>query len=315
MRLLYTLAPFSQPSSRSPSISMPCKRLFHWLCTPSLAPVSGIFIHLTNITRASYQGVISVLSGEIQTAAHYTSIASRLLMAAGAHAISSTESSNLRQHLRSLFWFCYTLDKDLTLRTGEPHCLRDDDCNLDLPPRYEENLHQCLDYSPGAAATDISGPIFPCDIRLSMIKSRTFTVLYSRNALHKSDVDLLRSVRELDEELECWRTSIPEHLRPQLCFSSRESKTKSTFMVLTHMSYYCCVNLIHLAGSRCSAWRSKSPQVPGMIDGLQSSLAISVEASRSLLLYLEDSKTRVDASSFWYTNGPPKSHLYLHLDS
>lgn len=222
---------------------------------------------------------------------------------------TSTAPTNIRRHLRNLFWFCYTLDKDLTLRTGEPHCLKDDDCNLDLPAKYEENIHLCLYYRPGTAPADTSGPVFPCDLRLSKIKSRTFAALYSRDAFHKSDVDLLRSVRELDEELECWRVSIPEHLRPQLCFAPRDSRTESTFLVLMHMRYYCCVNLIHLAGSRCSSWRSTSPQAPGMMDGLQSSLALSVEASRSLLLYLGDSSARVNAACFWYVPPPSGSPL------
>ncbi|KAJ6012637.1 hypothetical protein N7522_002992 [Penicillium canescens] len=271
-------------------------------------------LNLDALQTAISLALISILAGEVQTAVHYTSIASRLLMASGAHTISddmncnSTVPSILRQHLRSLFWFCYTLDKDLALRTGQPHCLRDDDCVLDIPPTYKENLHLCLDYSPGTADTNISGPIYPSDLRLSKIKSRTFAALYSHKAFHKSDVNLLRSIRELDEELECWRISLPGNLRPQLSFAPTHSKPKNTYIVLTHMNYYCCVNLIHLAGGRCSAWRSTSPVV-GMLDGLHSSLALSVEASRSLLLFLDDSEARISAASFWYVNPESQSSL------
>lgn len=221
---------------------------------------------------------------------------------------SSSVPSILRQHLRSLFWLCYTLDKDLALRTGQPHCLRDDDCILDIPPTYKENLHLWLDYSPATADAKIGGPVFPSDIRLSKIKSRTFVALYSHKASHKSDISLLRSIRELDEELECWRISLPENLRPQLSFAPTHSKPKNTYIVFTHMNYYSCVNLIHLASGRCSTWRS-TPPVIGMLDGLNSSLALSVEASRSLLLFLDDSEARISATSFWYVNSKSPSSL------
>ena len=211
----------------------------------------------------------------------------------------TNQPSILKQHLRNLFWTCYSLDKDLALRTGQPHCLRDEDCTLDIPQNYKESLHLCLEYS--AKHIDLNGgdPIFPCDIHLSKIKSRTFTALYSREALRKSDIDLIRSVRELDEELECWRISFPESVRPQLSFSRRRFKQKNTYGALTHMNYYCCVNLIHLAGGRCSAWRSDSASVTETLDCLHSSLALSVEASRSLLLFLDDTEAQISAACFW----------------
>lgn len=208
-------------------------------------------------------------------------------------------SLSVRQHLRGLFWFCYTLDKDLALRTGQPHCLRDDDCILDIPSEYEENFHLCLDYCPASTNNNTGGSIFPGDLRLSKIKSRTYLALYSHMAFKKSDIDTLRSIRELDEELECWRVSLPERLRPQLSFAPKQSKPKNTYLILTHMNYYCCVILIHLAGSRCSAWHLGSPPVTEMLDGLHSSLALSVQASRSLLRLLDDSEPRMSAASFW----------------
>ncbi|KAL5048373.1 hypothetical protein BDW71DRAFT_196042 [Aspergillus fruticulosus] len=189
------------------------------------------------------------------------------------------------------FWLCYALDKDLALRTGQSHVLKDDDCVLGIPPAYSEHLHSCLDHSPGTDS-DIRGPIFPVDIRLSMIKSRAFTALYSHNGLRKSDAEPIRPIRELDEELECWRTYLPPHLRPQLSFTPRHDKPKNTLLILTHMNYYSCVNLTHLASSRCNAWRSPSPDGGALIQGLQSSLTVSVEASRSFFLFLRDSELR-----------------------
>lgn len=185
------------------------------------------------------------------------------------------------------------------MRTGQPHSLRDDDCILDIPPVYKEHLYLCLDHFPRSADTNIGSAIFPCDLHLSQIKSQTFEALYSHRAFQKSDVDILRSIRELDEELDCWRISLPENLRPQISFAPGQPKPKNTYIVFTHMNYYFCVNLIHLAGRRCSAWRSGSPPAKEMLNGLHLSLTLSVEASRSLLLFLDDSEGRINAASFW----------------
>ncbi|KAJ5767761.1 hypothetical protein N7533_000344 [Penicillium manginii] len=261
-------------------------------------------LNLDALQTAILLAIISTLAGEIQTAVNHTSIASRLLMAVGAHTMSDnidwngTSQPTVRQHLRALFWFCYSLDKDLALRTGQPHCLRDEDCITSIPSLYEENFHLCLDYSPASTDTKAGGPIFPCNLRLSKIKSRTYVALYSHKAFQKSDIDILRSIRELDEDLECWRMSLPESHRPQLSFAPKQTKPKNTYLVLTHMNYYCCVNLIHLACSRCSAWRSGPSPLTEMSNGLQSSLSLSVEASRSLLLFLDDSEPRMSAASF-----------------
>ncbi|KAL4900722.1 hypothetical protein BDW74DRAFT_161432 [Aspergillus multicolor] len=261
-------------------------------------------LNMDALQTALILAVISSLSGEVQTAVYRLSVAARFIIASGAHTMTdgvaptNTPDFTVKRHLRTLFWFCYALDKDLALRTGQAHVLKDDDCALDLPPAYNEHLHSCLDHSPGTDP-DIIGPIFPVELRLSMIKSRAFTVLYSHNGLRKSDTDLIRSIRELDEELEHWRSSLPSHLRPQLSFAPKHDKPKNTFLIITHMNYYSCVNLIHLASSRCSAWRSPSTEGGALIHRLQSSLVLAVEASRSLLLFLEDSEFRVDTGSFW----------------
>ncbi|CAG8255317.1 unnamed protein product [Penicillium salamii] len=304
MALVSSLHPFDPTYNGAHLPSIPRDSYVAHASTLLPAIIQGP-LNFDSLQAAILLALLSILAGEIQIGVHYTSIASRLLITAGAHTMSddfncsSTTPSNLRQHLRTLFWFCYTLDRDLSLRTGQPHCLRDEDCILDIPPVYKENLHLCLDHSPGSADTNLGSPIFPCDLRLSKIKSRTFDALYSRRAFQKSDVDLLRSIRELDEELECWRMSLPENLRPQLSFAPGHTKPKNTYRVFAHMNYYCCVNLIHLAGGRCSAWRSGSTTVRETLDGIQLSLTLSVEASRSLLLFLDDSEARISAASFW----------------
>ncbi|RAL02483.1 fungal specific transcription factor domain-containing protein, partial [Aspergillus ibericus CBS 121593] len=266
---------------------------------PSLVQNS---LSLDAIQTAILLAISGTMIGELQTAMNFTSIAARQIMAVGAHTWSEPpgdESAlSTPKHLRTLFWICYALDKDLALRTGQPHCLRNDDCNLQLPTAYIEQLDSRMSYAPQSHRYE--GALFPVDLRLSMIKSRIFTALYSYSGLRKTDVEIIRSIRELDDELEQWRTSIPALLRPQLSFAHQPDATtpKNMSLVLTHLDYYSCVNLIHLAGGRCQAWRSTTTPA-GLMDGLRLSLNFSVEASRSLLLFLSDSEAYVSPGGFW----------------
>ncbi|KAL2816469.1 hypothetical protein BJX63DRAFT_419954 [Aspergillus granulosus] len=253
---------------------------------------------------------VGVMTGELQIASHYVSIASRSIVAAGIHtmgdpsqnpqlASTGPEDAQIKCHLRNLFWVCYALDKDISLRTGQSHCLRDEDCNLQIPCNYSNQVFSRMAYYPSGEI--LEGLLFPIELRLSMIKSRIFTALYSYKGLQKSDAEVVRAIRELDDELERWRLEIPLELRPTLSYGkepNKHPKMMSMYLILCHLNYYFCVNVVHVAGSRCEAWHLVSTS-PGMMDGLKSSLTLSVEASRSLLLYLQDAENSVSTGSFW----------------
>lgn len=184
--------------------------------------------------------------------------------------------------LRNIFWLSYTLEQDLCLRTGRASIFSEENCDLTLPTGYIEQLYSCprfVHHSEHLPET----PIFPVDLRLSIIKARIYHTLYSLRALRKSDTEILKDIRELDDELERWRLIVPLESRPSLYFSHETSGPEVHMHSLFLMfNYHLCIDLIHRASSRCK------PIVQGrMIDGVSSSLALSVEASRSMLTYLE----------------------------
>ncbi|KAJ5670977.1 transcriptional regulator family: Fungal Specific TF [Penicillium longicatenatum] len=239
-----------------------------------------------------------VSSGNMRATNYFAAVAGRLIFMLGGNLNSSRSYSNSKrdqrrkQQVRNLFWICYTMDKDVALRTGQPPTIADENCDLTLPPGYEE--HAFLD--PEDVKMTYSQPSFPFDLRLSIIKSRTHTALYSVSAMNKSDADLLKSIRELDDELEEWRLSIPPHWRPTMSFSAEASDPNvSMHSVMLRLNYYLCMSIIHSASSRCKAWR----QGNGMLDGVNSSLALSVEASRSTLCYLEAGEHVLVEGIFW----------------
>ena len=75
-------------------------------------------------------------------------MSSRVLFQFGAHSLSDqVPASQPRKHsisfyqdrhLRNLFWLCYSLDKEMVLRLGQPPSINDEHCNLTLPLGYEE---------------------------------------------------------------------------------------------------------------------------------------------------------------------------------
>ena len=129
-------------------------------------------------------------------------------------------------------------------------------------------------------------------------------MLYSPSALHKSDPELLRDVRELDDQLEDWRMSVPSQIRPKLHALSVDSvleilRHAGQFQMLTifiHLEYLYLVSTIHRACGRCSAWSDDEHTRP---QAVSSSLALAVQASRSTLIYLQASSHYIHRESFW----------------
>ncbi|PYH46459.1 putative C6 transcription factor [Aspergillus saccharolyticus JOP 1030-1] len=267
-------------------------------------------------------GVYELVTGNLQSANYYGSLAARMIFILGGHtafcysseylaSLPDETSVRTQQHIRRIFWLCYTFEKDVSLRTGQPQTLPDENCDLTLPPNYDETLAmhaadcQHLIQHP-IRSTDID-PLYPVDIRLSIIKSRAYSALYSFRALKKTDAELLKEIRELDDDLERWRLSIPQQWRPTLSFSQETPDPDATMhKVMLRLNYHLCMNIIHQASSRCRPWAQDQG---GIMDGVNSSLALSVEASRSTLLYLQASEHVLVAGIFWTLIFYPMSAL------
>ncbi|KAF7587377.1 hypothetical protein BBP40_007343 [Aspergillus hancockii] len=261
------------------------------------------------------------LSGDFRSVDMFVNIASRLIFTLGGHVCSSSEyagespapsplnrTPQARSHLRKLFWICYIIDKEMCLRTGRPSSLNDSECDLTLPGGYVQQAFR----SPGSSATlglDPSSTVFPTEIRLSIIKSRTYAALYSAHALRKTDTELLRAIRELDDDLEHWRVSLPADIRPTVSFSQQEiSSNRLTRMtaIILRLEYHYCMATLHQASSRCRAW---AENLSGAMEGVSSSLELSVQASRSSLLYLHAARHVLEKECFWYIIFYPMSAL------
>ena len=212
------------------------------------------------------------------------------------------KSWRVKNQLRKLFWMIYCNDKEISLRTGQPPSINDDDCDLTLPQGYldfkyvddiPEFEHLLLD--------DTAVPLLPGDVRLDIIKSRTYTMLYSARAIRKSDAELLRDIRHLDDELEAWRLSVPLGFRPSLALREEQpqpdmSEPRKMERIMIHVEYHHLVATIHAATGRCRSWPARQSFVA---EGVSSSLELAVEASRSTMIYLRTIVHNLMGEVFW----------------
>lgn len=206
-------------------------------------------------------------------------------------------SSHANSHLRNLFWICYVLDKELSLRTGRPPSLNDDDCDLGFPAEYVD-CASTTHMPPPFAGADAKALLFPTDLRLSMITSRIYRALYSVSALRKSDAELLRTIRELDDDLEKWKGCLlaPDRLIVSLSNEAQSRSVINVRLIMLRLQYYHCIAAIHQASNRCKA-RTRHSQ--GIREGTCSSQELSIEASRSLLLCLRAARPALQKEYFW----------------
>ncbi|OAR01530.1 hypothetical protein LLEC1_01507 [Akanthomyces lecanii] len=186
------------------------------------------------------------------------------------------DTDRKRRHLDNLFGFCYILDKDNALRSGQP-------------PRLTEEY--CDSSAMEAGATSIHP-----DLRLSLVKERTCRLLYSQKAAKLSDGDILQYIRQLDDELEQWRLSVPVSMRPRL--STPDSATEDTDRELIHLQldYHYTLIAIHTMVRRCGASNKELPE--DLHSVVHSSVDLSLEAGRSTLTFLNATLSLLGRQAF-----------------
>ncbi|KAH6976596.1 hypothetical protein EDB80DRAFT_757568 [Ilyonectria destructans] len=276
---------------------------------------------------ATVQYFHQLLCGNMNSASKLLAVAYRMTISMGGHVnlpVNSTEENLSREEretrlLRTMFWLCYVLDKDVALRTGLPPIFPDELFNLTLPDGYE-NLHIRCQSGVNPETTyqplhETQIPTFPGDIRLSTLKGKISRSLYSMLAPAKTEAELLRDIRELDEELEDWRMSLPVHCRPALSIpnefqlASSWKLDESVSHIFLHLEYHHLITAIHRASARC-------PLEPNNNDasrsgGVDSSLTLSTEASRSTLVYFRAAIVELADESLWLIIFYPISALLM----
>lgn len=254
------------------------------------------------------------VSGDCQSASTSISSACRLVCELGGQfGPSTTSASSFRaqqserssRHTRSLFWLCYTLDKETSLRTGHPPCLTQDYCDLSLTEDLDK-LH-----GHDSMLLPATGPQLPGDPHLGMIQERSCRTLFSPRAHLYSDSELLHHIRQLDEELESWRLSITPPFRPRLHIPADGgggggggslippgmTTSQRVRLISLQLNYLHTLTTIHTTIRRCGDFDSDLPD--DLHSVVHSSTDMSLEASRSTLRFLRAAIELWEEESVW----------------
>ncbi|KAG9253563.1 uncharacterized protein F5Z01DRAFT_623805 [Emericellopsis atlantica] len=265
----------------------------------------------TDASLQKLQATVMLVShlGAFADARVYHTMACRIVFALGGHIRVAdipqdrkpTPQERHDHNVRCLFWLCYFCDKDIALRTFLPPVIPDEYCDLTLPRGYVELIYGPNRSSRGAG--EIPMPWFISDLRLIQIKSKVANQLYSFASTKKSDAEILHTIRQLDEELERWRLTIPAEFAPSLAIrhgvklSEHLEQSAKMLHIDLHLAYHHLLSIIHYASARCAGARGSERSE--IHYGLQSSLDLSVEASRSTLIFLSLAVHHLASEVFW----------------
>lgn len=163
----------------------------------------------------------------------YIGMALRMAISLGLHQEVSTRdamplSEAAREHRRRVWWSIYSLDRILSVKSGNPITILDDDIGVNLPSKLPHEAEYC----PAVVLRHYT--------ELSRILGDITKAIYRRSSASspKSGRRLMASVQKIILALSDWNRDLPDSLRfdPAKLSISRES-------VSTFSHYYQCINM------------------------------------------------------------------------
>ncbi|KAL5356827.1 hypothetical protein BJX96DRAFT_162701 [Aspergillus floccosus] len=143
---------------------------------------------------------------------------------------------------------CYTQDIDIALRSGTPPAKK-----LDITALDGREVQDDLSSRDNHELASFN--VFSSLCELTAIKSRVHQDLYSACAEGKSDTEVIATVGQLDEQLEGWRSAIPEDYRPGSNAVENMRNDPHLRVAYLHFSYYHCLLMIHRRAIPLATWQ------------------------------------------------------------
>ncbi|TEA16123.1 Proline utilization trans-activator [Colletotrichum sidae] len=217
------------------------------LCVETLALI-GYFMQNMNRRDAAFLYTGMALRMAISLGLHqeigYTSASNPLQ---GQDIDPASTNEDTREHRRRVWWSVYGLDRILSVKSGNPITIQDEDIGVDLPSRLLTEPEYC----PAVVLRHYT--------ELSRILGEIHNTIYRKTSktAPKSGKRLMASVQKIIFDLSKWNTDLPDELRfdPARLSISRES-------VSTFAHYYQCINmtarplLFHVVQKRLQRIRS-----------------------------------------------------------
>ncbi|KAJ5887534.1 transcriptional regulator family: Fungal Specific TF [Penicillium taxi] len=232
--------------------------------------------------------------GKPQSAEFLLAIAVQVLNGLAGNKNPSVNDAGSR-HLRVLFWLCFGMDNAFSFRKCQPPLINVDNCDMELPPAYATKPSAQHFFWKPLTPNEL---LYPSDLRLNVIQSKIYRLLYSPQSRNLSEARRLQHIRELDDELSALKLDYPVQCRPDLF----ATETASDYLfhdlsirgVTVHLEYYASICKIH--GSSDSF---ASDPVPSSWSPPPSSAEICYEATRSTLIYIIRVRHYINYHTFW----------------
>jgi len=137
---------------------------------------------------------------------------------------STLQASEIEQRKR-IFWSAYTIDKDLSLMTGQPPTQYDDDMDVELP---SQSISENLD-------------VFYFRIRLAMIQGQIYKHLCSVRAHRKSTAERTMAARKLETMLQSWKANMPAEILQEY-YAPRHG---GVYSIILQLSYFNSLSTVY----------------------------------------------------------------------
>ncbi|KAI9836763.1 MAG: hypothetical protein M1819_000928 [Sarea resinae] len=140
-----------------------------------------------------------------------SSLAARVAQAKGLHKRCYPDCGLTTEQIderSNVFWSTYVLDKIVSLRSGRPSAINDDDVSCVFPPGRPPSSSGPLQNE------DNTHPIFIQITRLARIISKICCRFYSASSLTKDIVSLIPTRDAIERDLCLWRDSLPDFCHP-----------------------------------------------------------------------------------------------------
>ncbi|KAJ0360560.1 hypothetical protein COL154_007479 [Colletotrichum chrysophilum] len=219
------------------------------LCVETLALI-GYFMQNMNRRDAAFLYIGMALRMAISLGLHHeVGYSPTPTTLQGQDANPESIDHDTREHRRRVWWSVYSLDRILSVKSGNPITIQDEDIGVDLPSRLSREAEYC----PAVVLRHYT--------ELSRILGEIHNTIYRRTSktAPKSGQRLMASVQGIILGLSKWNQDLPDDLRfdPARLSISRES-------VSTFAHYYQCINmtarplLFHVVQKRLKRIRSSN---------------------------------------------------------
>ncbi|KAK5461123.1 Transcriptional activator [Exophiala xenobiotica] len=200
----------------------------------------------------------------------YIGLALRMAISLGLHQEVDDPMMDLveREHRRRVWWSVYSMDRIISVKSGNPVSIHDEDIDVSWPspiPGVDQNL------SPPRVLAHYT--------QLSRILGRIGEGIYRKK--HKTGTNLLASVQSIMNDLSEWLGNVPRELR--IDFSALD-RPLSREGVSTFLHYYQCINmttrpmLLYVCQKRLEALTSGFAPM-GWRDGLSANVITIIETA------------------------------------